>query len=68
MILLLHRKNKSGICAKIADLGLACRLAAGTPLDLTCGTPGYMAPEVMQGRGYDEKADIYSCGVLLYFM
>ena len=35
---------------------------------LKCGTPGYMAPEVIKSEIYNEKVDVYSCGILLFFM
>jgi len=53
---------------KIADFGLAYSFAENELPELTCGTPGYMAPEIIKGNPYNEKVDIYACGVLLFFL
>ncbi|KAI0055829.1 kinase-like protein [Artomyces pyxidatus] len=54
---------------KVADYGLASFLRPGYTLQGSCGTPGYIAPEVRFGtKGYDSKADCWSLGVTLFEM
>lgn len=55
---------------KLADFGVA-RLNEGTRMTRTgtqVGTPYYMAPEAWEGKPLDERADIWSLGVMLYEM
>lgn len=53
---------------KIIDFGLArtAHLDGMTVSGLIMGTPEYMAPEQVSGKRVDERADIYSLGVILY--
>ncbi|XP_060217888.1 serine/threonine-protein kinase PEPKR2 [Lycium barbarum] len=50
---------------KLADFGLAMRIAKGQSLSGLAGSPAYVAPEVLIGE-YGQKADIWSAGVLLH--
>ncbi|XP_062209026.1 serine/threonine-protein kinase STY13-like [Phragmites australis] len=59
--MLLDRKRT----LKIADFGVA-RVEAGSEMTGQTGTLGYMAPEVLEGRSYDHKCDVYSFGILLW--
>ncbi|XP_052875150.1 CBL-interacting serine/threonine-protein kinase 20-like isoform X11 [Gossypium arboreum] len=57
---------------KVSDFGLSAlresRRQDGL-LHTTCGTPAYVAPEVINMKGYDgAKVDIWSCGVILYVL
>ncbi|KAL3834769.1 hypothetical protein ACJIZ3_009505 [Penstemon smallii] len=57
---------------KVTDFGLSAlsesRRQDGL-LHTTCGTPAYVAPEVISRKGYDgAKADIWSCGVILFVL
>eukprot|EP00252_Welwitschia_mirabilis_P025420 TRINITY_DN791_c0_g1_i1.p1 TRINITY_DN791_c0_g1~~TRINITY_DN791_c0_g1_i1.p1 ORF type:complete len:439 (+),score=35.37 TRINITY_DN791_c0_g1_i1:508-1824(+) len=57
---------------KISDFGLSAlreQLHKDGLLHTTCGTPAYVAPEVITRKGYDgSKADIWSCGVILFVL
>ena len=52
---------------KLIDWGIACKIKEGEKLTLPTGSPLYMAPEVIQGL-YDNKCDVWSCGILMYYM
>jgi len=53
---------------KIIDFGFAKLINEAEKLTDTCGTPNYVAPEVLRGTGYDKTADIWSLGVIMYLM
>nr|XP_010910900.1 phosphoenolpyruvate carboxylase kinase 1 [Elaeis guineensis] len=55
-------------CLKLADFGSAECFGDGRPMSGLVGTPHYVAPEVVAGRDYDEKVDVWSAGVVLYVM
>jgi len=57
---------------KVSDFGLSTLAESKRQdglLHTTCGTPAYVAPEVLSRKGYDgAKADIWSCGVILFVL
>lgn len=53
---------------KLADFGLATYVNLPTQLFTRCGTPGYVAPEVLDDLPYNEKVDIFSAGIILYIL
>ncbi|XP_020799863.1 serine/threonine-protein kinase unc-51 isoform X2 [Drosophila serrata] len=70
-ILLSHNYGKtlpapSKITLKIADFGFARFLNEGAMAATLCGSPMYMAPEVIMSLQYDSKADLWSLGTIVY--
>jgi len=57
-------------CLKIADFGVAVIVKSpGKKLNEHCGTPSYIAPEILLESGYDgQPVDVWSAGVVLYAM
>ncbi|KAI3851519.1 hypothetical protein MKW92_008359 [Papaver armeniacum] len=57
---------------KVSDFGLSAlpqQVREDGLLHTTCGTPNYVAPEVVNSKGYDgAKADLWSCGVILFVL
>ena len=66
--LILHsRENNYDIC--LADFGLADFYNPNCDyIFRRCGTPGYVAPELLQDKLYDYKIDIFSAGTLMFLM
>ncbi|KAI5302007.1 Serine/threonine-protein kinase [Ascosphaera atra] len=53
---------------KVADFGFARHLAEASLADTMCGSPLYMAPEILRSKGYGAEADLWSIGTVLYEM
>ncbi|XP_048004959.1 serine/threonine-protein kinase CG17528 [Leguminivora glycinivorella] len=51
---------------KLADFGLAVEVMG--PLRAICGTPTYVAPEILLQTGYGLKIDVWAAGVILYIL
>jgi len=52
---------------KIGDFGLATKLEfPGERKRTICGTPNYIAPEVLEGKGHSYEVDVWSLGVIIY--
>jgi len=65
-LLLSSKTNDRDI--KIADFGFAKKVTSSECLLTQCGTPGYVAPEILHGVPYGTKADMWSLGVIAYIL
>lgn len=52
---------------KLCDFGFA-EMVPKSGLSLLCGSPGYVAPEILNNENYSFQADIFSFGVILYIL
>ena len=64
---ILWYRNDAIDSLKIVDFGLSASTKQGN-LTMRCGSPGYVAPEILNDEGYNCKADIFSAGIILYIL
>ncbi|EGG19257.1 putative protein serine/threonine kinase [Cavenderia fasciculata] len=53
---------------RVADFGLSKIFGEGDCLETCCGSPEYVAPEVLECKPYDEACDLWSVGVITYVL
>jgi serine/threonine protein kinase len=63
--MLLSSKRDDAVI-KITDFGFAKILSINEMTETICGSPYYMAPEILKKQNYTNKADLWSLGIILY--
>ena len=66
--LLLFTTDAITFSVKLCDFGLAEEVPLYGGLTRVCGTPSYVAPEVLERKTYGLQVDVWSMGVLFYFL
>ena len=56
------------ISVKLTDFGFACFFKPDAKLELSLGSPLYMAPELCAEEEYDQRVDCWSTGVIAYIL
>ncbi|XP_032766743.1 serine/threonine-protein kinase DCLK3 [Rattus rattus] len=64
--LLVQRNEDKSTTLKLADFGLAKHVVR--PIFTVCGTPTYVAPEILSEKGYGLEVDMWAAGVILYVL
>lgn len=67
-LLLRESSNDNDQHVEIADFGLATFVSGPESLNKRCGTMCFCAPEIIRGLPYDERADMWSVGVIIYIL
>ncbi|RXN25713.1 calcium calmodulin-dependent kinase type 1D-like protein [Labeo rohita] len=65
---LLYFNPQDGSKIMISDFGLSKMEGTGDVMSTACGTPGYVAPEVLAQKPYSKAVDCWSIGVIAYIL
>lgn len=63
-----EEKDKNKVNIVLVDFGFATYEKDYNKLFTRCGTPGFVAPEILQDKNYDKKVDVYSIGIIFYLL
>jgi len=66
--LLFDSQDFTTAIVKVSDFGLARFLTDEKFATTTCGTPGYVAPEILAEKPYKEKCDLWSVGIVMFIL
>ncbi|CAF0925446.1 unnamed protein product [Rotaria sordida] len=64
--LLVMQRKDGRITIKLTDFGLAMQVSG--PIKTVCGTPTYVAPEILAETGYSFEVDCWATGIILYIL
>lgn len=65
---LIYANDEENSPIKITDFGLSKYLRNEESMTTACGTPGYVAPEILKNEKYDNRVDAWSLGVIIYIL
>jgi calcium/calmodulin-dependent protein kinase I len=65
---LLFRTEDPDSDIMVADFGLSKLINDDMALETACGTPNYVAPEILEQKGYGKAVDMWSVGIITYIM
>lgn len=65
---LLFADEKTTSDIMVTDFGLAKLVDDETALKTACGTPNYVAPEILLQKGYGKEVDVWSLGVIVFIL
>ena len=65
---IMFKGTQDNIDIGIVDLGFATFEEDYRKLFIRCGTPGYVAPEILNDKDYNCKVDVFSTGIIFYMM
>ena len=68
ILLELDTEHEHIVTLKLVDFGLSVILQPGSKLFEACGTPAYVAPEVIKRTGYTHAIDMWSIGIISFLL